>query len=110
MDETNVSKEVRITFGSKAYIIIAVIWLLMGLLSLMLVCIHDMRGNSYDENYFEGGMSYVIGLILMGGFSFLLCAFDIFRERHKKRKNKRIFTKFIYKIANIGIKKDGDKK
>lgn len=96
-------------FEGKKYIIIAVIWLLMGLLPLMLVCIHDMRGNPYNENYFEGGMSYVIGLILMGGFSFLLCAFDIFRERHKKRKNKRIFTKFIYKIVNIGIKKGGDK-
>lgn len=76
----------------------------------MLVCIHDMRGNPYDENYFERGMHCVIGLILMGGFSFFLCIFDIFRERHKKRKNKRIFTKFIYKIVNIGIKKDGDSK
>lgn len=76
----------------------------------MLVCIHDMRGNSYNENYFEGEIHYAIGIIFMGGFSFFLVAFDIFRERHKKRKNKRIFTKFIYKIANIGIKKDGDKK
>ena len=82
----------------------------MGLLSLMLVCIHDMRGNPYNENYFEGGTHYVIGLILMGGLSFFLYIFDIFRERYKKRKNKKIFTKFIYKIANIGIKKDGDKK
>ena len=95
-------------FEGKKCIIIVGIWLLIGLLSVMLVCIRDMRGKPYDENYFKGGTHYVISLILMGGFSFLLFAFGIFRERHKKQKSNRIFTKFIYKIANIGIKKDGD--
>lgn len=57
---------------------------------------------------FKGETHYVISLIIMGGFSFFLFAFGIFRERHNKRKSNRIFTKFIYKIANIGIKEDGD--
>ena len=55
-----------------------------------------------------------MGFVLMGGFTFLIIVyiivFEILREIHEKRKNNRIFTKFIYKIANIGIKKDGDKK
>lgn len=104
----------RITFKGKEYIIIAGIWLLIGLLSLMLVCIHDMRGNSYNENYFEGEILHTIILILTGGVSFLIVFYlittDTLQNIYEKRKNKRIFTKFIYKISNIGIKKDGDKK
>lgn len=55
---------------SKEYIIIAVIWLLIGLLSVMIICIHDMRGKPYNENYFEGEIHCTMGLILMGGFAF----------------------------------------
>lgn len=104
----------RKTFEGKEYIIIACIWLLIGLLSVTIMCVHDMRGESYDENYFEGEIYHVMGFILMGGFTFLivvcLIVFEILRKRHEKRKDNRKFTKFIYKIANIGIKKDGDKK
>ena len=55
-------------FEGKKCIIIVGIWLLIGLLSVMLVCVHDMRGKPYDENYFKGATHYVISLILMGGF------------------------------------------
>lgn len=100
----------RITFEGKEYIIIAVIWLLMGLLSVMIICVHDMRGKPYNENYFEGEIHYAMSLILMGGFAFFIIIFVTIRERYKRRKSNKIFTKFIYKIANIGIKKDGDNK
>lgn len=104
----------RITFEGKEYIIIAVIWLLMGLLSVVIVCVHDMRGEPYDENYFKGEILHTIIFILMGGVSFLIVFYliivDILQNIYEKRKSDRIFTKFIYKIANIGIKKDGDKK
>lgn len=73
-----------------------------------------MRGEPYDENYFKGEILHTIILILTGGVSFLivfyLIAVDTLQNIYEKRKNKRIFTKFIYKISNIGIKKDGDKK
>lgn len=102
----------RITFEGKEYIIIAVIWLLIGLLSVISMCVHDMRGEPYDENYFKG--LHIIGLILMGGVTFLIVFYlitvDILQKYMKKRKSNRKFTKFIYKIANIGIKKDGDKR
>jgi hypothetical protein len=101
-------------FGRKEYIIIAVIWLLFGLLSVISICVYDMRGEPYDENYFKGEILHTIGLIFMGGMAFLivfyLITFDILQKIYEKRKSNRIFTKFIYKIANIGIKKDGDKK
>lgn len=103
-------------FGRKEYIIIAVIWLLIGLLSVISICVHDMRGEPYDENYFKGEILHTICLILMGGMTFLFVFYftivDILQEIYEKRKSNRIFTKFIYKIANIGIKKDkdGDKK
>lgn len=50
----------------------------------------------------------------MGWVSFLIVFYliivDILQNIYEKRKSNRMFTKFIYKIANIGIKKDGDKK
>ena len=79
----------------------------------MLVCIHDMRGEPYDENYFKGEILHTIILILTGGsflIVFYLITTDILQKIYEKRKSNRMFTKFIYKIANIGIKKDGDKK
>ncbi|WP_147603788.1 hypothetical protein [Blautia massiliensis (ex Durand et al. 2017)] len=101
-------------FGRKEYIIIAVIWLLIGLLSVISICVYDMRGEPYDENYFKGEILHTIVLILTGGVSFLIVFYliivDILQNIYEKRKSNRIFTKFIYKIANIGIKKDGDKK
>lgn len=73
-----------------------------------------MRGEPYDENYFKGEILHTISLILMGGVSFLIVFYliivDILQNIYEKRKSNRMFTKFIYKIANIGIKKDGDKK
>lgn len=110
----NVSEEVRITFGNKVYIIIAVIWLLVGLLSVMSMWVYDMRGEPYDEDYFKGEILHIIGFIFMGGVTFLfafgLITVDILQKIYEKRKSNGIFTKFIYKIANIGITKDGDKK
>lgn len=101
-------------FGHKEYIIIAVIWLLIGLLSVISICVYDMRGEPYDENYFKGEILHTIVLILTGGVSFLIVFYliivDILQKIYEKRKSNRMFTKFIYKIANIGIKKDGDKK
>lgn len=103
-----------IVFGNKEYIIIAVIWLLIGLLSVISICVYDMRGEPYDENYFKGEILHTIVLILTGGVSFLIVFYliivDILQKIYEKRKSNRMFTKFIYKIANIGIKKDGDKK
>ena len=101
-------------FGSKEYIIIAVIWLFIGLLSVISICVYDMRGEPYDENYFKGETLHTIILILTGGVSFLIVFYliiiDILQNIYEKRKSNRIFTKFIYKLANIGIKRDGDKK
>lgn len=101
-------------FGRKEYLIIAVIWLLIGLLSVISICVYDMRGEPYDENYFKGEILHTIVLILTGGVSFLIVFYliivDILQKIYEKRKSNRMFTKFIYKIANIGIKKDGNKK
>lgn len=103
-----------ITVEGKEYIIIATIWLLIGLLSVIIICVHDMRGEPYDGDYFKGEILHSICIIFMGGAAFLIivfiCTSDIFEKYMRNKKNNRKFTKFIYKIANIGIKKDGDKK
>lgn len=52
----------------------------------------------------------VTGKKYFGEFNGHKLTSDILQKIYEKRKSNRILTKFIYKIANIGIKKDGDKK
>lgn len=85
------------------------IWLFIGLLSTMFLYMLDMRGNPYKEDYFEGEIGQTIKFILMGGFMPVLVVFVVLQEQYEKRKKNRNFTKFIYKLANIGVKKNEEK-
>lgn len=97
---------------SREDIIFLTIWVFIGLLSTIFMWIYDMRNKPYNERYFDGDFIVNIGFIFSGVITLALVLFIVIAKKYEKRKSKsnRIFTKFIYKIANIGIKKDGDKK
>lgn len=77
------------------------LWLLVGFLSNVLCWIADMRGEEYDEDYFrkEGIFVTTIVMTLFGFFALLIVLFFIIDKKVD-------FKKLIYKIANIGIKKE----
>ena len=80
-------------FGRKEYIIIAVVWLLIGLLSVISICVYEMRGEPYDENYFKGEILNTIIIILTGGCHFLLSFILsqlIFFKKYMKNENERV--------------------
>lgn len=93
----------------KEYIIFTCIWLLIGLLSTIFMWICDMRGKEYNEKYFDEEIVWNVIPIFMGGFTLILIIFILLQEQYNKRKKNRRFTKFIYKLANIGVnKKESD--
>ena len=83
----------------RATIIFLVSWFLIGFVSMAVMWISDMRNNEFNENYFDKecvGLS--IFVLVMGYISIIILYFACTSE-------KKYFTKFIYKIANIGVKK-----
>ena len=61
--------------------------------------IDDMRGEEFDEKYFNLEKILLSLLVWLFGYVSLIIATYIYLY------NNRPFTKLIYKIANIGVKK-----
>ena len=84
--------------------IIIISWFLIGLITGTIMILLDMRGEEFDEDYFSlENIAVYLGSILFGCITmFIFICVCIY--------NHRPFTKFMYWLANIGIKKDGDNK
>ena len=76
------------------------LWFGTGLLCALIMWIYEMRGKEYNPNFFDEGVLLVSAfLILFGWISALIVLGIIISENH-------YFVRLIYKIANIGVKKD----
>ena len=84
--------------------IIIISWFLIGLITGTIMILLDMRGEEFDEDYFSlENIAVYLGSILFGCITmFIFIGVCIY--------NHRPFTKFMYWLANIGVKKDGDDK
>ena len=84
--------------------IIIISWFLIGLITGTIMILLDMRGEEFDEDYFSlENIAVYLGSILFGCITmFIFIGVCIY--------NHRPFTKFMYWLANIGIKKDDDNK
>ena len=82
--------------------IIIISWFLIGLITGTIIILLDMRGEEFDEDYFSlENIAVYLGSILFGCITmFIFIGVCIY--------NHRPFTKFMYWLANIGIKKDVD--
>ena len=82
--------------------IIIISWFLIGLITGTIMILLDMRGEEFDKDYFSlENIAVYLGSILFGCITmFIFIGVCIY--------NHRPFTKFMYWLANIGIKKDGD--
>lgn len=80
-------------------------WFLSGLLGTVISIINDMRGQEFNENYFkdQGAAPYVI--LSLGYFTLIFSICYFIHDWMRKRKP---ITKFLYKIANIGLSKKED--
>lgn len=82
-------------------------WPLVGLLTIIIMALYDMRGAEFDENYFSEMSGDDIGMFMLLGYFMPLifigcCLFEWWEEY----ENKHLITKLFYNVANIGVKKD----
>lgn len=80
-------------------IIFIISWFVVGFMSMAYCWILDMRGKEFDPGYFDNGnIALSVFLFCFGYISVLiLISFEM--------NEKKLFTRLIYKIANIGIPK-----
>lgn len=75
-------------------------WFVAGLISIIIVWILELRGKEFDENYFSREHVIVsLVMIIFGYMSFVIIYAALTQD-------KKYFTRFIHKIANIGIKNE----
>lgn len=75
-------------------------WFIVGLLSVITIWIMELRGKDYNENYFDKEHIIVsIIMILFGYMSFVIIYAALTQD-------KKYFTRFIYRIANLGKKEE----
>ena len=76
-------------------------WLVVGFICMFGMWIDSMRGIEFDPDFFyeEDIITVSILLFILGYISLLIIFLALM-------KDKKYFTKLIYKIANIGVKKD----
>ena len=82
-----------------------------GFISSVFIYAYNIRGKEYNPNYLDGEAKYIILFSLSGYITLIvtIVAFiTVWINKHKPKS--RILTKFIYWLANIGVKKDGDDK
>ena len=78
-------------------------WFVIGFISMIFMHLWDMRGEEYDEDYFDETCIFISFVVILLGYISLI--FMIFASIYIKLKGKKLITKLLYKIANIGVKK-----
>lgn len=73
-------------------------WFGIGFITMIIVWISDMRGEEFDKDYFDIECIFMSLLTFVLGYVSLIASIGLYCYKQKP------FTRFIYKIANIGIK------
>lgn len=84
-------------------------WFLCGIISFVMMSVFVMRNEEYNERRFKREGISLVGflLITMLGVTSLVSVIIIsLIEISENRENRHSFMKLLYKITNIGIKKD----
>lgn len=77
------------------------LWLFVGLVSMIFLIASDLRGQEYDDDYFDEDVVKVAIIVVLFGFISPLFVLYFFTS---EKLNKNVFTYFIYKLVNIGYK------
>lgn len=85
-------------------IVFLISWLVSGLISTIIMLIHDFRGTEYNENDFDGDFAfYCFMMTLCGYVSVILIIVYILDEKVTHSKG---FGFYIHKLVNIGVKNE----
>ena len=75
-------------------------WFVVGLICMMIICVSDMRGKEFDPDYFNEPMATTFIILIILGYISIFITYYLFACE------KKYFTRLIYKICNIGVKRD----
>ena len=94
----------------KLTIFLLISWIIAGLFSVLLIFIHDLRNEEFDDNYLDLQAIVSIIFVIIGGFiSFTIVTISyiiyIINKKVSMYSIKYSINKFVYNLANIGIKK-----
>ena len=94
----------------KLIIFLLISWIIAGLFSVLLIFIHDLRNEEFDDNYLDLQAIVSIIFVIIGGFiSFTIVTISyiiyIINKKVSMHNIKYSINKFVYNLANIGIKK-----
>jgi len=81
-------------------ILFIILWFAVGFISMVSLWIIFMRGVEFDENFFDKECVHMSFASLLLGLISPIVIFLAFAYEEKS------FTRFIYKVANIGVKKE----
>ena len=79
------------------WIILIISWFIVGFIGMISVHLSDMRGEKFNENYFDKECVFISFVAVLLGYLVPVIFSAIWCKEHKP------FTKLLYKIANIGI-------
>ena len=94
----------------KLIIFLLISWIIAGLFSVLLIFIHDLRNEEFDDNYLDLQAIATIIFVIIGGFiSFTIVTISyiiyIINKKSILYNIKYSINKFVYNLANIGTKK-----
>lgn len=94
----------------KLTIFLLISWIIAGLFSVLLIFIHDLRNEEFDDNYLDLQTFAIIIFVIIGGFiSFIIVTISyiiyIINKKVSIYNIKYSINKFVYNLANIGTKK-----
>lgn len=74
-------------------------WIGLGLETMIAMWVSDMRGQEFNKDYFNvEGILFSLLVFACGYLSFVI-SIGVYCHNHKP------FTKFMYKMANLGVKR-----
>ena len=77
-------------------------WFVVGLVSVIVIWILELRGTEFNGDYFDKEhVTVSILMFLLGYLSFVIMYAALTQD-------KKYFTRFMHKIANIGVKKEAE--
>ena len=90
----------------KLTIFLLISWIIAGLFSVLLIFIHDLRNEEFDDNYLDLQTFAIIIFVIIGGFiSFIIVTISYIIDIFNKKVSMHSINKFVYNLANIGTKK-----
>ena len=90
----------------KLIIFLLISWIIAGLFSVLLIFIHDLRNEEFDDNYLDLQAIVSIIFVIIGGFiSFTIVTISYIIYIINKKVSMHSINKFVYNLANIGTKK-----